>query len=135
MEVNTISLFGNYAYEFGGNIYHQQIGGPTGTQAATITAFVSMEETLEGVEEEADSSDSVVHNKRDKLYVDDGRGWWFMFRPGTRYDDGKFIIKTDESTLEEDLKITLGELTQREVLKSLNAKNKHIQFTAEKPEN
>merc|ERR1711954_444673 len=36
MEVNTISLFGNFAYEFKGDIYHQQIGGPTGTQSATI---------------------------------------------------------------------------------------------------
>merc|ERR1711954_180788 len=31
IEVNTISLFGNFAYEFKGDIYHQQIGGPTGT--------------------------------------------------------------------------------------------------------
>ena len=28
MEVNSISLFGNFAFEFGGTIYHQQIGGP-----------------------------------------------------------------------------------------------------------
>ena len=46
MEVNTINLFGNFAYKFGGNIYQQQIGGPTGTQASTIPAFVSMEEKL-----------------------------------------------------------------------------------------
>ena len=57
-----------------------------------------------------------------------------MFRPGTRYEDEIFIIKTNESTLEEDSKITLGELTHRKVLKSLNIKNKHIQFTAETPD-
>ena len=99
-----------------------------------IAALVAMEETLEEVEEEADASDSVVHNIGDKVYVDDGRGWWFVFCPGTRYEDGKFIIKNDESTVEEDSKIIIGELTRREVLKSLNAKNKHIQFTAEKPD-
>ena len=72
MEINTISLFGNFSYKFGGNIYHQQIGGPTGTQAATFAAFASMEETLEEVEEEADASDSAVHNRGDKVYLDDG---------------------------------------------------------------
>ena len=74
MEVNTINLFGNFAYEFGGNIYHQHIGGPTGTQAATIAAMIAMEETLEEMEEDADKPESAVHNISDMVYVDDGRG-------------------------------------------------------------
>ena len=133
MEVNTINLFGNFAYEFGGEIFHQQIGGPTGTQAATIAALIAMEETLEEMEEEAKNSNPAVHNIGDLVYVDDGRGWWFLFRPGTRYEDGKFVIKTDPSILQEDSQITLGELTRREILRCLNDKNKNIKFTAEKP--
>merc|ERR1711954_634915 len=134
LEVNTISLFGNFAYEFKGDIYHQQIGGPTGTQSATIAALISMEETLDEVEEQAEKSKPTVHNISDRVYVDDGRGWWFLFRPGTRYEDGRFVIKTDESSLQEDSKITLGELTRREILKCLNDKNKNITFTVEKPD-
>ena len=133
MEVNTINLFGNFVYEFGGELFQQSIGGPTGTQPATIAAMVAMEETLDEVEEDADREESPVHNIGDKVYVDDIRGWWFVFRPGTRYEDGKFIIKSDPITLEEDSKITLGELTRREILKCMNSKNEHIQFTAEKP--
>ena len=102
MEVNTISLFGNFANEFGGNNYHQQIERPTGTQASTIAEFVLMEEIMEKGEDEADTPESAVHNIGDKVYVDDGRGWWFVFCPGTRYKDGKFMLKTDVSTLEED---------------------------------
>ena len=134
MEVNTISLFGNFAYEFKGEIYHQQMGGPTGTQSATIAALISMEETLDEVEEQAEKSKPTVHNIGDRVYVDDGRGWWFLFRPGTRYEDGRFVIKTDKSSLQEDSKITLGELTRREILKCLNDKNKNITFTVEKPD-
>ena len=95
MEVNTVNLFGNFAYEFSGNIFHQQIGRPPGTQAATIAAMIAMEETLEEMEEEANKSKPVIHNIGDMVYVDDGRGRWFLFRPGTRYEDGKFIMKTD----------------------------------------
>ena len=62
LEVNTINLFGNFAYEFGGEIFHQQIGGPTGTQAATIAALIAMEETLEEMEKEANNSKPAVHN-------------------------------------------------------------------------
>ena len=51
-----------------------------------------------------------------------------------RYEDGKFVIKTDPSILQEDSQITLGELTRREILKCLNYKNKNIKFTAEKPD-
>ena len=57
-----------------------------------------------------------------------------MTRPGTGYEKGRFVLKNDDSTLEEDSKITLGDLTQIEVIKSLNAKNQHIQFTAKKPD-
>ena len=53
---------------------------------------------------------------------------------GTRYEDGRFVIKTDPSILQEDSRITLGELTRREILKCLNDKNKNIKFTAEKPD-
>ena len=35
--------------------------------------------------------------------------------------------------MEDDSKITLGELTWRDILKCMNSKNVHIQFTAEKP--
>ena len=73
MEVNTINLFGNFAFIIGGEIFHQQIGGPTGTQAATIAAMIAMEETWEEMEEEANSSKPVVHNIGDMVYVDDGR--------------------------------------------------------------
>ena len=62
MEVNTVNLFGNFAYEFAGSIYHQQIGGPTGTQAATIAAMNAMEETLEEMEEDANKSEPIVQN-------------------------------------------------------------------------
>ena len=62
IEVNTINLFGNFALEFGGNIYHQQIGGPTGIQAATFAAFIAMEETLEEIKDEADAHKSALHN-------------------------------------------------------------------------
>ena len=72
--MNTINLFGNFAYEFKGDIYHQQIGGPTGTQSATIAALISMEETLEEMEEQAEKSKPKVHNIGDRFYVDDGRG-------------------------------------------------------------
>merc|ERR1711954_597616 len=133
MEINTINLFGNFVYKFGGELFQQSISGPTGTQAATIAAMVALEETLEDVEEDADRDGSPVQNIGDKVYVDDIRGWWFVFRPGTRYEDGKFIIWSDPETLEEDSKITLGELTRREILKCMNSKNVHIQFTAEKP--
>ena len=113
MEVNTINLFGNFAYEFGGDIFHQQIGGPTGTQAATIAAMIAMEETLEEMEEEANKSKPAVHNIGNMVYVDDGRGWWSLFRPGTRYEDVRFVIKTDPSILQEDSQITLCKLTRR----------------------
>merc|ERR1711954_616812 len=86
------------------------------------------------MEKEANQSKPVVHNIGDKVYVDDGRGWWFLFRPGTRYEDGRFVIKTDESSLLEDSEITLGEVTRREILKCLNDKNKNITFTVEKPD-
>ena len=43
MEVNTVNLFGNFAYKFKGEIYHQQIGGPKGTQSATLAALIAME--------------------------------------------------------------------------------------------
>ena len=69
--------------------------------------MVAMEETLDKVEEDADRDESPVHNIGDKVYVDDIRGWWFVFRPGTRYEDGKFSIRSDPETLEEDSKITL----------------------------
>ena len=62
MEVNTVNLFRNFAYEFAGSIYHQQIGGPTGTQAATIAAMNAMEETLEEMEEDANKSEPIVQN-------------------------------------------------------------------------
>ena len=107
MEVNTINLFGNFMYEFGGELFQQSIGGPTGTQAATIAAMVAMEETLEDVEEDAYRDGSPVHNIGDKVYVDDIHGWWFVFRPGTRYEDGKFVLKSDSDTPEDDLKIKL----------------------------
>ena len=42
MEVNTVNLYGNFAYEFSGNVFHQQIGGPPGTQAATIAAMIPL---------------------------------------------------------------------------------------------
>ena len=71
MEVNTINLFGNFAYGFGRNICHQKIGGPPGTQAATIAAFIAMEETLKEVEDEADEPESTVHIIWDKVYVND----------------------------------------------------------------
>ena len=61
-----------------------------------------MEETLEEVEDEADAPGSAVHNIRDKVYIDNRRGRWFLFGPGTRYKNGKFILKTDESALQED---------------------------------
>ena len=54
---------------------------------------------------------------------------------GTRYEDRKFILRTDQSSLLEDSKITLGEPTRREILNCLNDKNKNIKFTAEKPDN
>ena len=101
MEINTINLFGNFVYKFGGELFQQSIGGPTGTQAAIIAAMVVIEETLEDVEEDADRDGSPVHNIRDKVYVDDIHGWWFVFRPGTRYENGKFIIRSDPETLED----------------------------------
>ena len=72
MEVDTINLFGNFAYKFSGDIYHQKIGRPTGTQAATIAAMISMEETLEDMKEEADKPKSAVHNIGDMVYLYDG---------------------------------------------------------------
>merc|ERR1712081_25448 len=62
----------------------------------------AMEEMSEEMEEQADKPRSAAHNIGDMVYVDNGRGWWFHFRPGTRYQDGKFILKTNESTIEED---------------------------------
>ena len=58
----------------------------------------------------------------------------FVFRPGTRYESGKVVIRSEESILLEDSKITLRELTRREILKYLNDKNKSIKFTAKKPD-
>ena len=45
LEVNLIKIFGNFCYSFGGKIYHQHTGGPTGTnmklvgQVAHMAAF------------------------------------------------------------------------------------------------
>merc|ERR1711954_433553 len=93
---------------------------------------IAMEETLEEMEEEAKNSKPAVHNIGDLVYVDGRRGWWFLFRPRTRYEDGKFVIKTDPSILQEDSRITLGELTRREILKCLNDKNKNIRYRERK---
>ena len=79
--------------------------------------MVAMEETLDEVEEDADKDWSRVHNIGDIVYVDDIRGWWFIFRQGTRYKNGKSIVRSDPEALEEDSKITLGELTHKEILK------------------
>ena len=72
--------------------------------------MVAMEETLDDVEEDADKDGSPVTNIGDKVYMDDIHGWWFVFRPGTRYENGKFVLKSDPDKLEEVSKITLGEL-------------------------
>ena len=137
LEVNLIKIFGNFCYSFGGKIYHQQNGGPTGTKAATTAAKVSMEEILEEVENDGDKKESDSSAKTpqigEKVYVDDVRTLWFIFRPGTRYENGEFIIKKDPETLKEDENITLGELTRREVLKCMNSKSESVKFTAEKP--
>ena len=61
--------------------------------------YSAARDILEEMEEKADKSKPVAHNMGDMVYVDSGRGWWFLFRQGTRYEDGKFILKTDESTL------------------------------------
>ena len=106
MEVNTINLFCNFMYKFGGEVFQQSIGGSTGTHAANIDAIVAMEETLDDVEEDADRDGRPVHNIGDTVYVDDICGWWFVFRPGTRYENGKFNLRSDPETLEEGSKIT-----------------------------
>ena len=84
------------------------------------------------MEEEADKPDSAVHNIRDKVYIDGRRGWWFLFTPARRYENGKFNLRTDEASIAKDSKITLMELTRGEILKSLSNKIEHTQFTAEK---
>ena len=96
--------------------------------------MIPMEETLEETEEDANNSKPAVHNIGDRVYVDDGRGCWFLFRPGTRYANRRYILNTNQSSLQEDSKITLGELIRREILICLNNKNKNIKFTAEKPD-
>ena len=42
LKVNLIKIFRNFCYSFGGKIYHQQTGVPSGTKVATTAAKVSM---------------------------------------------------------------------------------------------
>ena len=88
----------------------------TGTKETSTAAKSPMEEILKEAEKDGDKKDFEESAKTpqigEKVYVDDLRNLWFIFRPQTRFKYGEFIIKRDPEILKEDENITLGDLTR-----------------------
>ena len=133
-EIAIRILWSNYCYDFGGQTYLQQEGGPIGQRPTMAASRIVMQQFFEDYEKillKADLEISML-----KVYVDDGRQITSLLEKGMRYCETDKEFKWNKIAEEEDKKKELeGEdkntFMARLCLPALNDINPDLTFTVE----
>ena len=131
-EIAIRILWSNYCYDFGGQTYLQQEGGPIGQRPTMAASRIVMQQFFEDYEKillKADLEISML-----KVYVDDGRQITSLLEKGMRYCETDKEFKWNKIAEEEDKKKELeGEdkntFMARLCLPALNDINPDLTFT------
>ena len=130
-EIAVRTVWQNFCYEFGGQIYLQSEGGPIGTRLTMACSRLVMQEWAEGYREILDKSEVTVYSHDG--YVDDARQNTDLMVRGSRYhpERKRFSWREDweREDDEEDLpdEVRMGKIC----LVAMNAVNEDLKFTVE----
>ena len=137
IEIGLRMIFENFCYQFGGDSYKQQFGGPIGNRVTMAASRVTMQHwgrmtrlTLES---------AMFELMLLTGYVDDVRKSGTSIRLGLRYEVTTLTWSWSEDDYREDLRLrSLGESRNERMsricLPVLNSINANLTFTAEYPE-
>ena len=127
-EIGTRALFENFCYRFGGESYHQQLGGPIGARVTMCAARMVMQHWARGYK-------TILLRAGLRLpllkgYVDDGRQGSTVLRRGMVFDceEGKFVFCEDHLEMDERENLPDNTRMALRCLPAMNAINKNLKF-------
>ena len=134
LEVSIRVLWENYCYNFGGETFLQQEGGPIGQRPTMAASRIVMNCFFKKYHEILKKAGLVVTLL--KVYVDDGRQATTLLRRGMRFEEETEEFVWSEEVEREDLeRKELGEeddeFMARLCIKAMNHINEYITFTTE----
>ena len=127
VEIVTEQLFKHHYYTFGGQIYHQQDGGPIGLRGTCAVARVCMQIFDSKWKRKLD--EWRISRKMNKRYMDDTRTLLHAIKHGWRGDENGLWFSL--AWQEEDQKLSSTEITKRVLLKSMEGVENYLKFTGE----
>ena len=127
VEIVTEQLFKHHYYTFGGQIYHQQDGGPIGLRGTCAVARVCMQIFDSKWKRKLD--EWRISRKMNKRYMDDTRTLLHAIKHGWRGDKNGLWFSL--AWQEEDQKLSSTEITKRVLLKSMEGVENYLKFTGE----
>ena len=127
VEIVTEQLFKHHYYTFGGQIYHQQDGGPIGLRGTCAVARVCMQIFDSKWKRKLD--EWRISRKMNKRYMDDTRTLLHAIKHGWRGDKNGLWFSL--AWQEEDQKLSSTEITKRVLLKSMDGVENYLKFTGE----
>ena len=127
VEIVTEQLFKHHYYTFGGEIYHQQDGGPIGLRGTCAVARVCMQIFDSKWKRKLD--EWRISRKMNKRYMDDTRTLLHAIKHGWRGDKNGLWFSL--AWQEEDQKLSSTEITKRVLLKSMEGVENYLKFTGE----
>ena len=134
IELATRTLFENYAYKFGGELYKQEEGGSIGDRWTGSAAELVMQDWADNYRKILENSGLEV----DLLagYVDDGRQGTTVLDKGMRFNEHEKIFQFSQEAEQEDRDLELkGEKINQRMARvcqeAMNSIKKYLEFTVE----
>ena len=132
VEIGVRAIFRTHAYKFGGNLYHQQGGGPIGLRATGAIARVVMgvwdQQLLKLLK------DNGMYPELAVRYIDDIRLVLKSVKPGWRWHEGQLEYKDEWRDQDQEEGTSSMARTSRAIKEMMNQIFQELNFTVETAE-